>query len=356
MSRPPRSTPRPLALAGPGLPYSDSPRSSLDRRSLLRAALAAAALPACSGAPSPAPRPPAPSVSLHLDPLTDLAPAGGLEVLAVFRWREVLRALDGPARRLLASDGLDALRTQLGVDPRQIEELVVASYGSSTLYLLRVPHDPREVERLFTRRLTGEITRGNEGPGVVRLAGTIGTTPRALATFLPDVLALEVGPPGPLRASIAFAQGRLKKARPALAAPPLDVLAPRLPDAPWKLYFPAPPASVGGAHGLLDRAAAAAFALTPDDTRLRLHAALLGAWGDPPDEARRRLDLTVRDVTSSPLGHLTGLDEPLDAYRSGGDSELLTLDGAVDLSRLAQGLHDITKASMAELFPPPKAR
>ena len=73
-----------------------------------------------------------------------------------------------------------------------------------------------------------------------------------------------------------------------------------------------------------------------------------------PDEARRRLDLTVRDVTTSPLGHLTGLDEPLDAYRTGGDSELLTLDGAIDLSRLAHGLHDLTKASLAELFPPPK--
>ena len=329
----------------------------LARRSLLRAAGAAltaplAALPGCGPAAAPA-RTAAPAPLLHLDPLTDLAPAGGLEALAVLRWADVLRALDGPARVLLPADGLEALRSHLGVDPRQIEQLVIASYENSTLYLLRAPHDPRQVERLFAQRLMGQVVRGHE-PGVVRLQGTIGTTPRALATFLPDVLALEVGPPGPLRAAVAFAQGRLKKARPALSAAPLDALAPRLPDAPIRLYFPSPPPAVGGAHGLLDRAAAAAFALTPTGPRLALHGALLGAWGDPPLEALRRLDLTVRDVASSPLGHLTGLDEPVEAYRTSADGDLLLLEGSVDLPGLAQGLHNITRASLTELFPSQK--
>jgi hypothetical protein len=318
------------------------------RRSLLLGA--PAALAGCG--PSAPARAPAPRLSLHLDPLTDLAPAGGLEALAVLRWADVLRALDGPARPLLPDGNLDALRLHLGLDPRRIEHLVVASYGKTTLYLLAGSHDPRLVERQFADRLTDEVVRGNEGPGIVRLQGVIGTTPRALATFLPDVVALEVGPPGPLRAAIAFAQGRLKKARPALSAPPLASLAPRLPDAPIRLYFPSPPPSAGGAHGLLDRTAAAAFALTPDGPRLRLHGALLGAWGDDPTEALRRLDLTVRDVTASPLGHLTALDEPLDAYRSSADGDLLLLDGAIDLARLARGLHDITSASLTELFPP----
>ena len=61
-----------------------------------------------------------------------------------------------------------------------------------------------------------------------------------------------------------------------------------------------------------------------------------GLGRDTPTEALRRLDLTVRDVTSSPLGHLTGLDEPLDAYRSSSDGDLLLLDGSVDLARLAR--------------------
>lgn len=320
---------------------------NLPRRSLLLA-LAGSAL-AC--APPAPPRPPRAVPRLHLDPLTDLIAAGGLDSLAVVRWSALLRALDAPLGLLMTPSGLDTLGRYLGFDPRSIEELLVASYGATSLYVLRVSHNPEDVERLFRERLTGEVTRSSEGPGAVRVQGRIGNVPRGIATLLPDVVAYEVGPAGPLKAVVAFAQEKLKKARPALRTGPLEPLTARLGDAPLRLFFPSPAASWQGAHGLLERASAAGVALTPQGGDLALKAVLLGAWDDPPAEALRRLDLTVADVTSSGLGRLTGLDAPTAAYRTSGDAEQITVTGSIDATRLARGLRDITRASLTELFP-----
>jgi len=317
------------------------------RRSLLLG-LASAAV-GCSRPPAPA-APARPTSSLHLDPMTDLVAAGGLDSLVIVRWAEVVRALEAPLGLLLTPAGLDALGEYLGFEPRLIEELIVASYGATTLYLLRVPHDPQKVERLFLGRLTAEVLRSNDGPGVVRLNGRIGNVPRGLATLLPDTVAYEVGPSGPLKAVVAFAQGKLKKARPALLAEPLASLVHRLGDAPIRVFFPSP-ASWKGANGLLDRAVAAGVSLTPRGGNLALKAALLGAWDDPPAEALRRLERTVSDVAGSGLGHLTALDAPVEPLRLGGDAELITAETTLDATRLAKGLRDITRASLAELFP-----
>ena len=320
------------------------------RRSLLQGCAGGLLLGGC-GAPPP-PRPPPREVPrLHLDPLSDLVPAGGLDTLVQVRWGQVLRALDTQLQPLLSPAGLDALGEYLGFELRLIEELVVATFGPTTLYLLRAPHDPEKVERLFRGRLSGEQKRSNDGPGVARVTGRIGVTPRGLATLLPDVLAYEVGPTGPLRAVVAFAQEKLKKARPALVAEPLAEVAERLGDAPIRAFFPTPAASWQGAHGLLPRASGGAFALSLQGTDLALRAVLLGEWGDPPEEALRRLELTRKDLTGSALGHLLGLEEPVEAYRQEGDARLLSLSAVLSTERLVRGLRDITRASLDELFP-----
>jgi hypothetical protein len=269
----------------------------------------------------------------------------------MIRWGEVFRLLGPQVQLLLPPDGLDALGQYLGFDLRQIEELLVGTYGPTTVYLLRVPHDPIRVERLFRERLTDDQRRSSDGPGVIRMTGRIGSAPRGLATLLPDVLAFEVGPPGLLKAVVAFAQEKLKKARPALAAEPLSGAADRLGDGPIRLFFPSPEASWKGAHGLLERATAAAFSLRPSGGNLALRAVLLGAWDEPPTEALRRLSLTVEDVAGSSVGRLTGLNEPVEPYRVEGDGEVLRLTGALSAEKLARGLRDITRAPMDELFP-----
>lgn len=320
------------------------------RRAFFQGCVGALALAACTPAAPPKP-PPREVPRLHLDPLSDLLPAGGLDGLLMLRWGELLRTQDAQLRPILSPEGLDALGGYLGFELRLIEELLVATYGATTLYLLRAPHDPQKVERLFRERLTDEQRRSNDGPGVARVTGRIGNVPRGLATLLPDVLAYEIGPTGPLKAVVAFAQEKLKKARPALTVEPLASAAAKLGDAPIRLFFPSPASAWQGAHGLLERATAAAIALTPQGTDLALEALLLGAWDDPPTEALRRLDLTLKDLTSSAIGKLTGLPEPVSPYRSEGDAERLTVKATLSTERLIRGLRDITQAPLDELFP-----
>ncbi|MCS6900095.1 MAG: hypothetical protein RMJ98_10705 [Myxococcales bacterium] len=322
----------------------------MQRRSFLHSILIHLPLVGCS-TPAPQPPPSPPPLGLHLDPLSDLLPAGGLDLLVLIRWGEVHRALGPQLQLLLPPDGLDALSQYLGFELRQAEEILVGSYGATTLYLLRVPYDPLRVERQFRERLTHDLQRSNDGPGVVRVTGRIGETPRGLATLLPDVLAFEVGPTGPLKAVVAFAQGKLKKAHPALAAEPLRTTAAHLEDGPLRLFFSSHEASWKGAHGLLERAVAAAFSLRPSQGNLVLQGVLLGAWDNPPKEALQRLALTVQDVQSSPLGRLTGLDKPPEPFRMEGDEEVLRLSGVISADKLARGLRDMTRASMDELFP-----
>jgi hypothetical protein len=334
----------------------------MKRRALLLglAALPAAMAGCASAAPSPLP-PPAPPAPLHLDPLAGLFPAGGLDWIASVRPGELLRAqpLGQALSTLLPPENLDRLAAHLGFDPRLADQIVTAGYGASTLYALRVAHDPHEVEARFTERMTGTIERATDGPGVVRLTSTLGTKRRAMAVLEQSVLLFEIGPGDRLRAAVAFAQGKLKKARPALQAEPLAQLARRLGDAPALLLAPASSDSpLKGAHGLIEKAAAAGVAATPSPEGLRLRGLVLGAWDDPPTEALHRLGLTLGDLARSPVGHLIGLGEPLSPWTYGGDRDAIHVEGALDPLRLAQGLRAATSAELNELFPaqPPASK
>lgn len=321
------------------------------RRTLLQGGAGALLLAGCTKQPPP-PRPPPREVPrLHLEPLSDLLPAGGLDSLVQVRWAEVLRTLGAQLYPLLPPPKLDLLSEYLGFELRLIEELWIASYGSTTLYLMRVPHDPEKVERIFRERLTSDQKRSADGPGAVRMTGRIGTTPRGIATLLPDVLAFEIGTTGPLLATVAFAQEKLKKSKPALVVEPLLEADQKLEDAPIQAFFPSPTTSWQGAHGLLERATAAAFSLKIQEKNLVLKAILLGAWDDPPTEALHRLDLTVKDLSNSTLGKLIGLNESVNAYRTIGNADMLTVEGTLSIELLVRGLHDITQASLSELFP-----
>ena len=328
------------------------------RRSLLLAlvggALGLPALAGCAPARPPLP-PPLPAPPLHLAPVTDLVAAGGLEWLLLARPAELLRAssLGKPLAGLLPAANFDALAGHLGLDVRLADVLVAASYGASSLYLVQGAHDGALVEKQFTEGLTSSPERVIDASNLTRLSGTLGTTRRAMADLEQTVAAFEVGPSGPLRAAAAFAQGKLKRAKPALRAEPLLTLAARLGDAPILFYLPSPASSPWkqGAHGLLGRAVAVGLSATPSPEGLRLRAVALGAWDDPPTEALKRLELTVRDVVQSPLGHLLGLREPLVPFSSGGDRDAIHIEGVVDAEKMTEGLRAATSAELTELFP-----
>ncbi|HEU4405116.1 MAG TPA: hypothetical protein VFS43_07485 [Polyangiaceae bacterium] len=301
--------------------------------------------------------PPPPPEPLHLEPLADLVPSAGLEWLVLARPSELYRSpnLRLPLGLLVPPAGLERLADYTGFDLRLADELALASDGRSTLYLVRVAHDPALVEARFRERLTDEPPGVREGSSVVRVSGSAGEARRSFAALGGSVVAFETGQPGLLRAAIAFARGRLKRARPALSAEPLASLARRLGDAPLRLYAvnPAREPWPKGAHGLLERAIAAGLVAAPSpDGSLRVRGALAGTWDDPPSSALGRLEATLRDVGRSAIGRLTSFGEPLVPFSFRGDRDVIEAEGALDAGKLAGGLHAMTSARLDELFPP----
>ena len=314
-------------------------------------AFSSLALPACASVPPPlpAPLPPAP---LHLAPVTDLFASAGLDWLVIVRASEVWRTMSAPIAKVLPPANLDRLATHLGFDVRLADVLVSAGYGETTLHAVQVAHDGRAAEQRFTERISSAVERVADGARIRRAAGLIGTVPRAMADLDETVLLYEIGPQGPLKAAIAFAQGKLKRAKPALAADPLAGLQKRLGDAPILAMAPRP-SRVGwarGAHGLLSHATSIGAAATPEGEGLRIRGVALGAWDEPPTEALKRLEATLADVAGSMLGRLMGLDTPIVAPSFGGDREGIRFEAVVDAGKLAEGLWAATSAELSELF------
>jgi hypothetical protein len=294
----------------------------------------------------------APSPPLHGGPITDLFAAAGLDWLVIARPSELLRAMGAPIARVLPPANLDKLSTHLGFDVRLADSLVVGGYGETTLYAVKVAHDGKNAEARFVERLTGDVVRGSEGSRIRRVSGVVGKTPRAFADLDESVVLFESGPTGPMKAAVAFAQEKLKRAKPALVAEPLASLGKRLEDAPLLAMAPRPPRGgwTRGAHGILPMASAIGVAATPEGDALRVRGAALGAWDEPPTKALESLSATIADLTGAPLGRLLGLDRPRVAPSYGGDRDAIRFEATVDATTLAEGLWAATSAELGELF------
>ena len=294
----------------------------------------------------------APSPPLNLGPVTELFAAAGLDWLVIMRPSELLRGLGGPLARVLPPANLDKLANHLGFDVRLADSMVVGGYGDTTLYAVQVAHDGKMAETKFAERLSGDVTRGGEGSRIRRASGLVGKTPRAFADLDETVVLYEVGPTGPIKAAVAFAQGKLKRAKPALVAEPLSSLGKRLEDAPLLAMAPRPPRAgwTRGAHGILPMASAIGVAATPEGDALRVRGAALGAWDEPPTKALESLSATLGDLTSAPLGRLLGLDRPRVPASYGGDRDAIRFEATLDATTLAEGLWAATSAELGELF------
>ena len=325
---------------------------------------------AAAGCAPPAPRDPGPppAASLHVTPLTDLAPAASLVWLLDVKPRAL--ALDGrlagPIGRVLPDERLRAFaRSSGGVDLREVEELTVAEYPSATLLLARTFVDPARVEAAFRQRAVTLEGRAVDGPpgdprgDVTRLWGATATGQEQVAVFGFEAVGVERGRFGPLRAAELFAQGKLKRASPALRAPPLAHLAELLGDADVRAFAPGP------FTGELERAAGGLLAATTaagigarsaagpaGHGGVAFHVVLLGDWGADAAPAARRLR-AVFDVTSgSDVGRLLGLDRCVAGPTVTGTPEALTVDFALDADVLAGGLRAATGAEVSEIMAP----
>jgi hypothetical protein len=310
-------------------------------------------------------RPPGPSLpeftpapALRLDPLIDLVPAAGLLWLLDARIEELLVSPSTAAavNLVLPPGRFDTFAERHGgVDLRRIASLVVADYPEATLALASTPVETARIEAAFAARAVDVEGRAVEG-GVTRLWGTVGTQRQQIALFDGKALALERGRLGPLRASVYFAQRKLKRALPALHAEPLARAAKLVGDAPLRAFAPGPFEGPwgGGLGGLLRVTTAVGVGMRtlerPPHGALQVHLVLAGAWGDDAPRAAEQLAAAFRLLASDPLGGLLGIDQPLEEARVSGDEEALRLQAVLDPWVLARGLEAATGARISEIM------
>jgi hypothetical protein len=307
---------------------------------------------------SPAESPPS-EPSLLLDPIVDLVPAAALVWLVHARMRDLLmNPVLIPAVALLAPESrFDAFAQRHGgVDLRQTSDLAVASFrDDAMLGVARVVVDPRRVEAAFAARATNVEGRAVEH-GVTRFWGQVGRQREQVAVFGTQAVGLESGRLGPLRAAEYFARGKLKRVKPALRVEPLAQAAAELGDAPLRAFAPGPFEGEwkAGLGGLLGAATSAAASLTPlsapGNGSVAVRVVLTGAWGSDATAAAARLGAAFGLLAEDPLGHLTGIDRPLDGPRVAGKPDALVLDVGLDPTALARGLRDVTDAAIPEIM------
>jgi hypothetical protein len=319
--------------------------------------------------PKPPKPPPPPLQPLHLEPLADLAPAASLVWLLEAHPRAL--ALDGRlagtiARTFPPERTASFVRWSGGVDPREADAWVVASYPSTRLWLVHEFVDPARVEAAFAEHVVTVEGRAADGfPGdrrsvITRLWGNAATEHEQLAIFGVDAVGLEQGRFGPLRAAELFAEARLKRASPALRAEPLAGLAAALGDAPLRAFAPGPfegdlRHGAGGLLGASTAVGAAAHVVdAPEGGKpgLSFHVVLLGAWGSDADAASDRLRAVFDLVAQSGIGRLLGLGHCQSGPAVRGALEALTLDFTVDVEELAGGLYAATSADVRGILTP----
>lgn len=327
-----------------------------------------AALVSCG---SPAQPPPA-EKPIELPPLVGLVPAAGLDSL-----------VDARPRELLAHPELLPLVTQVipesqlrtfanrhaGVDPSKLEELTVASYGKSTLYLASGDFDGARVEHAFHERTLAVTGRFIDKPGgplssITRFEGDAAGDHVVMATFGRRAVAIEShavpNRVGPLRVSELFALHKLQRSHPALETAPLDAASAALGEAPVRIFFPGPfeGESANGLAGLLRAATAVAIAIRFDDasepndhrTKLDVTIDLLGAWNDDAQSAGQRFAAAIESISRSDLGRLCGLHEPIRGPILKTSPTVLSLFAVIDAAKLASGARAATGSQIDEIM------
>lgn len=315
-------------------------------------------MPGCG--PKPIAAPPAPpAVPLHLDSACDLAPSAGAEWVVDARPRAIAEIPDLiPVISQVVPEARFATfaATHGGIDVRQITDLCVAKYNATLLTVARTPLDPARVERTFADRVTHPGGRSVDvvNPPVVRVWGEVNGEAQQLVVFGREVVALEQGKAGPIRAAEAFALGKLRRASPVLRGGSLARAVELVGDAPLRAFAQGPfeGETAQGLGGLMRAstavAAAARFAGAP--AKLSLRIVLTGAWGKDAPAAAERLAAAVHVVSESALGRLLGLDHPLVSPQVRGTDEALVVDVTLDAAILARGVHDALDAEIGDIM------
>jgi hypothetical protein len=317
-----------------------------------------------------------PDKPLDLGAAIDWAPAAGLSSIVVVEPKAILAhpELLPPIADVIPDESFDVFaKRHGGVDPRALEELVIASYGADrTLVLARGNVDPTKLEAAFGDRVLEPKRTVDQAGGplstVVRLEGDRGADEHEMVLFGHQAVGYEtevIAPSegrtrthvGPLRAAELFALGKLKKAAPALRAAPLDVTAKLVGDGVVRIFFPGPfeGGSEAGLAGLLKATTSVGIAIRPEprkDAVPALHVTLVltGAWGEGAPAAAERLGAALTTMASSSLGKLCGVNQPLRGPDVRGAPDSLTAEAVIDAAAVGRGLHAAVASEVSEIM------
>ena len=299
--------------------------------------------------------PPKAATTTHADapslaPL-DYVPAAGLRWLIVAHPAKILAdpALAAGLAELAPPDRLDAFTSVTGVDPRPLNDAVIAGYDLGTLYVtaLAAGDGGRARERFRKRPSTGAVVK-HPRPALYRIAGTRDGTPYALLSVNDQLLAFVAGDLTLARVAEAYAEHRLKSPT-ALRGASLSTL-PSVGDPLAVLYAPGPFTGewTHAAAGLLGNALAVAVAVhTTEPGTLGFEIIAAGDWPDPRTDSRMTAAWT--ELTTSATGRLLGLDQAKN-LKSVAHLHELTCSGELPLASLVAGLRAATIANVPEIF------
>ncbi len=338
--------------------------SGTSRRGFIGGALAALSAAAC-GAPAKTPlrasdlafKP----LSVHA--LTDLLPLADLRWLVLARPREIASIpwLIPEIGRFAREPDLDRFAAAVGFDVRQITEAAIAVYagegGESTFWLARHNGDPTAIERAYRKRLTTGEKRTLERPDLVRVSGKIGLASSALTLIGPDVIGLQQGgnpARGPARIAGLYAEDRLKKSPTVLAEDPLKSLAARFGSAPVIALSPGPFEGelARGARGLLEGATAIGASARPSAREgLAISVAVAGNFSKSGAAASKALVAAWNDLANAALGHLLGLDQPVEPPLPTFSESAVAIAVELDPRRFASGLAEAMGERVRAILP-----
>jgi hypothetical protein len=288
-----------------------------------------------------------------LGPLTDYVPAAGLRWMLLGSPRRIAqsRVLAEALTLLLPPERLNAFAEGSGVDLRQVESGVIAGFDLGTLYLVTPPRGASSsIVALFRERIISGEHHQFPHPELERVYGIIGTTPELLVRANEHLIAVATRDPTLGRVVEAFARSRLKSSPPALRGAALSTLSSPPKDAVATFYAPGPFAGewARGARGLLANALSLRISLVPippDRARFSVELA-----GDFPASGADDLAEAFRDLGTSPLGKLLGLDQEETPPSVHERAQRLLLEADLKVAPIARGLRAAVVSDVWEIM------
>ncbi len=303
--------------------------------------------------------PPKPPLApLATDRLETLATSAGLSWVVRARPRKIaeLPFLIPAIGRIVPEKNFDAFKLRTGLDPRQVPEVIMLRYGDALFgaeaQIVRHNADPAELERRFFERLTDDAQRAEDRPDLVRVSGIIGKSEHAFARLGRDVVVYqERGEPqrGPARIASLCALGKLPKTKRLLDGGTLEALLGRFGDAPLvaAALGPFDDEWKRAGRGLLEIATAVGAAARPTAREnVGLALAIVADLGKSSGRASELMRAAWDDLAMSTMGHLLGLDRPIEAPIVAADETIVTLAVEVEPGRLAEGLRALAETDL----------